>query len=248
MDLTILGASGSYPSAESPCSGYLLSEDGYNVWMDAGNGTLVELQKHIAIRDVDAIILSHVHPDHCADIYPFFFAIMHPAPETPLPVFTPPGVRERLEALIGTESIERWRTFLDWRELTPGDVDETGPVRLEAFDAAHSVANTTLRIGAGGRTLCFSGDTGPNEHLARAARGADLFLCEASWSQDDVGVMEPIHLTAREAGTAAHEAGVDRLLLTHMWATNPRETMRAQAAETFTGSIELAIETGTVTV
>ncbi len=248
MELTILGASGSYATAESPCSGYLLRADGHTIWMDAGNGTLGPLQRHVGIRDVDAVVLSHVHPDHCADMYPFFFAVLFPEPERPIPVFTPPGVRERLEHLIGEDSRERWRTFLDWQELRPGDVAESGPFRFEIFDAAHSVDNNTLRISRDGSVLCYSGDTGPNPHLAEAARDADLFLCEASWSEAQRGIMGPVHLTAREAGEAARAAGAQRLMLTHMWADNDRAVMREQAADTYDGPIELAVETGTVPV
>ena len=248
MDLTILGSSGSYPTASNPCSGYLVRSNGYNVWMDAGNGTLQQLQRHIAIRDVHAVILSHAHPDHCADIYPFFFAVLHPEPEQPIPIITPPGVRERLSALIGADSTERFASYLRWHELEPGDRTTLGPLDIEAFDAAHSIVNRSYRITADDRVLTYSGDTGPNDHLAEAARDANLFLCEASWSEDDVGLMEPIHLTAAGAGAAARDAGVDRLLLTHMWASNDPDVMTEQAASTFDGSLDLAMRTETVSV
>jgi ribonuclease BN (tRNA processing enzyme) len=248
MELTVLGASGSYPTASSACSGYLLRAEGYTVWMDAGNGTLGELQKHIGLREVDAIVLSHAHPDHCADLYPFFFALLFPEPDEPIPVFAPPGVRDRLAALIGDDTRDRWNTYLGWMALSPGDVDEAGPFRLEAFEAAHSIDNNTLRIEHDDRTLCYSGDTGPNPHLAVAARDADLFLCEASWSNEQSGIMGPVHLTAGQAGEAAAEAGARRLMVTHMWADNDHSVMREQAAATYGGPVELAVETTTTSV
>ena len=248
MELTVLGASGSYPTAESACSGYLLRRDGFTVWMDAGNGTLKELQRHVGIREVDAILLSHVHPDHCADLYPFFFAILFPEPERRIPIFTPPGVRERLAALIGDDSKRRWREYMDWRELTPGSSADVGPLRVEMFDAAHSVENNTMRISAAGSVLCYSGDTGPNEHLATAAADADVFLCESSWSNEQKGIMEPIHLTAGEAGRAAAAAGCARLLLTHIWADNDFQRIGEQAADHYHGPIGFAASTGTVTL
>lgn len=248
MELTILGASGSYPTAVSACSGYLVREDGFTVWMDAGNGTLKELQRHVGIRDVDAILLSHVHPDHTVDLYPFFFAILFPEPERRIPIYTPPGLRDRLEHLIGEDSRERWRTYMDWRELTPGDEASVGPFDVGVFDAAHSVRNNTMRISAAGKTLCYSGDTGPNPQLAHAAAEADVFLCESSWSNEQKGIMGPIHLTAGEAGEAAQAAGCGKLLLTHIWADNDFEKIVEQASERFDGSVALAAEMETLTI
>ena len=84
MELTILGADGTYPRAHSACSGYLLQHDGFNLWMDAGNGTLSLLQEHISLEQVDAIFVSHAHVDHCADIYPFFYQLINTRKTVPL--------------------------------------------------------------------------------------------------------------------------------------------------------------------
>lgn len=248
MELVILGCSGTYPTPTNACSGYLVRHDGYTLWMDAGNGTLARLQEHVDLLSVDALLLSHVHLDHCADIYPFFYAHFTAPDPRAKPVFAPPGVRERLQALVGPETADSWRTFLDWQEVAPGQVLELGPLQVEAFDAAHSTANVTARISAGGRTLAYSGDTGPNPHLARAAKDADLFLCEASWLDDDATPLPPIHLRAGEAGAAARAAGAGRLMLTHMWPNNDRARMRAQASDTFGADVELAVESGRTVV
>lgn len=247
MDLTILGANGTYPTAGGACSGYLLEYEGHVIWMDAGNGTMSRLQEQRPLEDVAAIFLSHGHPDHCADLYPFFYWLMLQENATPLPVFAPPGVRERLATLIGADSQARFATLLDWCEMRPGDIVESGPVVLEVFDSAHSTPNLTLRVSAGEATLCYSGDTGPNEHLARAARHTDLFLCEASWLEDEVAD-DRIHLTARQAGTAAREAETARLVLTHIWPGNDIAQTRAQASEAFGAPVDLAIDLTTVTL
>lgn len=243
MELTVLGASGSYPSAHSACSGYLLQDEGYWIWMDAGNGTLKELQRHVALQDVNAIVLSHVHPDHCADLYPFFFGILFAELPQPIPVLTPPGVRETLESLIGAGSIESFRRLLDWQEATPGDRVDLGPFRIEIHEAAHSAVNNTMRIGANGKTLCYSGDTGPTPHLARAAADADVFLCESSWTNEQKGIMDPIHLTAREAGEAAAAAGAGQLVLTHIWPENDLGIIGEQASAVWSGPLSFAVET-----
>lgn len=89
--------------------------------------------------------------------------------------------------------------------------------------------------------LCYSGDTGPNEHLARAARDADLFLCEASWLDGDASATgHSIHLTAREAGAAARASGARRTVLTHVWPRNDRALVRAQAEQALGKDVTLA--------
>ncbi|MGZ4139000.1 MAG: MBL fold metallo-hydrolase [Actinomycetota bacterium] len=246
MELTVLGADGTFPRAHSACSGYLIEHDGFKLWMDAGNGTLAFLQQHASMDDVDAIFISHSHVDHCADLYPFFYQLINTRRTVPL--WTAPGVRDTLQSLIGEGSREDFDTLLKWHVLDTGDVADIGPFRFEAFDAAHSTINATVRVQAGGRTLCYSGDTGPNPDLAVAARGADLFVCEASWLEKDDGVMEPIHMKAAESGAAARDAGVKRLVLTHVWPVNPLEQVREEASKTFDGTIEFARETTTTTI
>lgn len=246
MELTVLGADGTFPRAHSACSGYLLEHDGFKVWMDAGNGTLAFLQEHVAMEDVDAIFISHAHVDHCADLFPFFYQLLNTRKK--VPVWTAQGVQERLAWLIGDDARDEWGTLLGWHAMEAGDVADVGPFRFEAFDAAHSTINATVRVQAGGRTLCYSGDTGPNPHLAVAARGADLFLCEASWLEKDEGLMAPIHMKASETGAAARDAGVGRLMLTHVWPVNPLDQMREETTRTFDGTIEFAREIVKTTV
>ena len=246
MELTVLGADGTYPRAHSACSGYLLEQDGFRLWMDAGNGTLSFLQEHIELDQVDAIFVSHAHVDHCADIYPFFYQLINTGKVVPL--YAASCVQETMDPLIGDDSRSKFSELFEWHLMKSGDVDEAGPFRFEVFNAAHSIENATVRIQAGDKTLCYSGDTGPNADLARAARGADLFLCEASWLEKDEGLMAPIHLKAAEAGAAAREAGVERLMLTHIWPRNPLDRVREECASAFDGTIEIARETTKTTI
>ena len=246
MELTILGADGTYPRKHSACSGYLLQHDGFNLWVDAGNGTLSFLQEHIEMDEVDAIFVSHAHVDHCADVYPFFYQLINT--QKVVPLYAASCVQETMAPLIGDGSREDFDALFEWHPLKAGDIAEAGPFRFEVFDAAHSIENATVRIQAGGRTLCYSGDTGPNSDLPRAARGADLFLCEASWLEKDEGLMEPIHMKAAEAGVAARDAGVERLMLTHIWPRNPLDRVREEASSAFGGTIEIAREISKTTI
>ena len=81
MELTVLGTGGGWAMANGAACGYLLQHDGFNLWVDAGTGTLANLQAHVAIPDVDAVVISHRHFDHFLDLYPYFLARYYPVPD-----------------------------------------------------------------------------------------------------------------------------------------------------------------------
>lgn len=236
MELIVLGASGTYPTRHMPCSGYLLRHEGYTIWMDAGNGTLMHLQEHVAIDDLDAVWISHTHPDHCADLYPFYYRMLITGRRVPF--YTPPGARERLSTLSG--SPERFASLPLWHEVAPGESVQAGPFTLRAWEARHSVPTNIVRASAGGRTLTYSGDTAPCDALVEAADGTDLFLCESSWLTPQPE--DAIHSTAEQTGAAARAAGAQRLVLTHIWPHLDHTVVRETASDAYGAAAELAID------
>ncbi|MCA1834700.1 MAG: MBL fold metallo-hydrolase [Actinomycetota bacterium] len=241
MRLEILGASGTFPSPREACSGYLLQDDGFSLWMDAGTGTMANIPLDADLTKINGVFLSHMHPDHFVDIYPLFFALsFHPERPRRVPVLAPPGSLAFAGRLMSDDAMESFVQVFDWREVGPGEEMEIGPFRLQTFDSIHSTPNLTLRISSGGKTICYSGDTGPNPNLAIAARNVDFFLCEASWQRDTEVNFGPIHLRAFEAGMVAAESEVARLMLTHIWPTLDAERSGEEAAKEFDGVIEIA--------
>lgn len=246
MHLTILSGYGTFPVPGGACSGYLLEHDGFRLWMDAGNGTLGKLLQHWTFEEVDAIWISHAHADHSVDLYPFFYRLLND-PDRRVPVFAPTGVAEKLASLIGADSLSAWRTQLEWTTVDPGHTGEIGPFRITGSESRHTSPNTVLRLEADGRSLTYTGDTGPCDSLPETARDSNLFLCEASWV-DPSQVFAPIHLLASEAGAYARAAAVERLVLTHVWATNDRDRVVNEASQAFGRDAEFAAELGTVEV
>lgn len=242
MELTILGSSGTWPNAGIATSGYLLQHEGFNLYMDAGSGTMANLQEHIEIKDVDAIMISHEHPDHFVDLYPFFYAWHYGELGRPgLPVFVPTDFSQRLADLVSIDSQVAMRTAFAFTEVAPGEGFEIGPFRVKTEPMAHlGLPALGFRIQADGRVLSYTGDTGPTHHVEELARDADLFMAEATWQDRDD--LLPFHLSSRQAAIHAHEAGVKRLILTHIWPTLDREISKAQAAEAYSGPIDAAGE------
>ncbi|MFE9552687.1 MBL fold metallo-hydrolase [Streptomyces sp. NPDC006692] len=242
MKLTVVGCSGSFPSAESACSSYLVEADGFRLLLDMGNGALGELQRHIGLYDLDAIFLSHLHADHCIDMCGYFVAryYRHDGGRcAPMPVYAPEGAEQRLTtAYADTPSPSSMSEVFDFHTLKPGSFD-IGPFSVRTERVCHPVEAYAIRVEHGGRALTYSGDTGPCDALGELAAGADLFLCEASFTYGKEDI-PGLHLNGREAGEHAARAGAGRLVLTHIPPWTDAEVTLADARAAYSGPVELA--------
>jgi ribonuclease BN (tRNA processing enzyme) len=240
--LTVLGASGTWPNPDTATSGYLVQHDGFNLWVDAGTGTLANLQHHIDLADIHGILISHEHPDHFVDLYPCFYAWHYGELGRPgLPVFVPTDFTQRLADVVSIDSQVVMRTAFSFTEIAPGEAFEIGPFRVKTEPMAHlGLPALGFRISSDGVVLAYTGDTGPTHHVKELAQGADLFLSEATWQDRDD--LMPFHLSSRQAAIHARDADVGELVLTHIWPTLDRDVSRAQASEEYTGPLDVAVE------
>lgn len=236
VKVTVLGCSGSYPGPGGACSGYLVEAAGTAVALDLGNGSLANLQRHIALDDLDAVVLSHSHPDHWVDLTGLRVALHYVAGREGLPVFGTAETRELAEAT--THGFEP--TF-DWRVTGDGDEFELGALRFTMSATDHYVETLAVRVDAPGsrRSLAYSADTGPDWSFRQLGSDLDLALCESTFVTDDQaeGVL---HLSARQAGAMAAEAGVRRLVLTHLWPGTDPEQHRQVGSEAFGRPVDVA--------
>lgn len=240
MQLTVLGCSGTYPGPDSPCSSYLLEQEGFRLLIDAGNGSVGPLQRHAGLLSPDAAFISHLHGDHYLDLQPYLYArYYHPDGRPPaLPVYAPGGLPSQLKAGYGaaTSSAELVDEVYDIHPTGPGRL-EIGPFTITLARTAHPIECYGARLEAAGRTLAYSADTGPTEALVGLAQDADVLLCEAGFG---TGMGAPdLHLSGREAGEHATRAGVGRLLLTHLVPTGDAPGTRDSAATAYGGPVEV---------
>ena len=235
MDLWVLGANGTYPTAGRPTAGYLLTHNDTWLWLEAGSGTLVALQDLMDPAEVDALFISHRHADHSVDVFPLaHYLRFGSVPSVPMPLFAPEGLLERMVGFAGAE-IES--TFAI---TTPsaGDEVEVGSMRLRFGHARHSVPTLQLRVEAEGRALAYSADTGLDSDIVELAEGCNTLVAEASFQGSDKPAAH--HLTAAEAGDIARAAGVERLILTHvMPSLDPHQSIE-EAAAVFGGDVMVA--------
>ncbi len=270
FSITAVGISGSYPGPASSASCYVVSardgEKTTNIVLDLGSGALGPLQSVLTHTQIDAVFLSHLHPDHCLDITglyvlrtydPEFFFADTPLPK--LPVYGPAGSEERLQAAHRTPAglaagagkntdESTLDSAFEFKDLTPGSRHTIGPLTVEAHLVEHPVETYALRVEhVSGAVLTYSGDSDACDGLIEAASGADLFVCEAAF-EEGRDTVRGIHLTGKRAGEVAQAAGVKRLMLTHIPPWTSEDKVRAEATETFGGTPELATPLATYTV
>lgn len=268
MRLTAIGTSGSFAGPASAASCYLLEaavgHREYRVVIDLGSGALGALQNYVDPSSLDAVVLSHLHPDHCLDVTglyvyrsydPKYFNCGDAHTDTgairaSLPVWGPAGTHERLAAAYHTEPglspvagqshPTDLSTIFAFHDLTPGAAFTIGPLTITAFLVEHPVEAYALRIeDQAGHVITYSGDSDECDSLVKAARGADVFVCEAAF-QEDRDAARGIHLTGLRAGRVADAAEAKNLVLTHIPPWTDACMVRAEAAAEFSGPIELA--------
>jgi ribonuclease BN (tRNA processing enzyme) len=241
MKLTVLGSNASSPSRTNAASGYLVQFDGTRVLMDAGPGVFMKLAEIMDPGALDAVVLSHTHVDHCADVLALFTYMAYgPSGSIPIPVYAPEGSGDHIAAFARAGKDHVFHQVLDFREQEPGDQIWIGDAHITFGKAIHPVPALVTRFDIGDRSFIYSGDTGPGGDLANMASGASLALFEASLQ----GVRGPKtfshHLTAIDAGELATWADVERLVLTHIPARLDPVVSVEQASSVYSGPVSYA--------
>jgi ribonuclease BN (tRNA processing enzyme) len=206
-----------------------------------GNGSLGVLQRYAGIGEIDAILLSHLHADHCVDLYAYRIARRY-APGGPMPVipvYAPPGGLERIARIHGVDDDDGVAEQFAFATIEPGSFP-VGPFRVEAGPVNHPVETYALRVSQGGASVTYSADTGVSDELVRLATGTDVALFEASFLTSQEGRPANVHLTAREAAEHAARAGAEHLVLTHLVPGNDQDCSREEAAAVYDGKLTVA--------
>ena len=236
--LTVLGACGAWPEPGQACSGYLVEHEGFRLLIDAGYATVPRLLERVAASQLDAVFISHGHPDHCADLNPLLRArALGDDPAPPLPVYALPGA---LDAVLALDRPGMLAGAFTLCEITPGSRLGIGPFDALTCLLPHWVPNAGLRLAAGGKVLAYTGDSGPDPAITSLARDADLLLAEATYTDSVPPDAQAFLSSAAQAGSCAAQAGAAHLVLTHLWPGTSRDAARTAAAAGYHGPISVA--------
>jgi ribonuclease BN (tRNA processing enzyme) len=239
--LTVLGSAGGAPTRTNPASGYLVESEGTAIWLDAGTGTFMELARHTDPGTLAAVVLSHIHVDHCSDVFGLYgYLAFGPSGLVPVPVFGPVGASEHLSAFARAGEEHVFHSVLDLVDVVAGSAVAIGDVSIRFGRAVHPVPALVTRFDTPDGSIVYSGDTGPGSDLAELAKGVDVLLCEATIAGERSAQTYPYHLTAGEAGRVAAEAGVSQLIVTHLASGVDPDRALEEAAAEFHGKIGLA--------
>jgi ribonuclease BN (tRNA processing enzyme) len=245
MRLTVIGCSGSFAGPASMASCYLLEGDHegrtWRVLLDLGSGALGTLQRFIDPLDVDAVLFTHLHPDHYFDISGLWVLWKyHPdGPRPRIPIWGPMGVAKQCAVSYGLHERTGMHAEFEFHEYDEEPI-RLGPFTITVSRMVHPITAYGFRIVTDDAVLVYTGDTGPCQQLVNMASGADLLLSEAAFVESGDNPVD-LHMTGKQAGAAAAEAKASRLVLTHVPPWHDPETARAEAAEVYDGPIDLAV-------
>ncbi|MBM7825194.1 ribonuclease BN (tRNA processing enzyme) [Arcanobacterium pluranimalium] len=259
MKLTIIGCSGSMSGKRSAASSYLIQakertsetdRDSTRTWsvvLDFGPGAMGQLLNYLDPAMLDSIIASHLHADHFADIVGMqVYRRWYPEGALArIPVYTPGDGVARTRGIADDPADEDYATEFDFVKVGAGTVIELGPMKIEFFQAHHTIPALSIRITAPSEedpnkdvVFTYSGDTDTCEGVIEAARGANLFLCEAAF-EEGRDTVRGVHMTGLRAGEVAQEAGAQKLLLTHLQPWTSREKTKADAQRAYDGEVHV---------
>jgi ribonuclease BN (tRNA processing enzyme) len=242
MRVTVLGSAASYAGAGQACSGHLIESGETRLLFDCGHGVVANLSAAIDPLDLDGVFITHAHIDHFADIYALQALLRYAphGPADPLPLYVPDGLLETAGCVLSENGrLELARAF-EVHVVEDGSTVPLGDLTVGVAAVDHIDPTYALVAQDGDGRVCYTSDTGMTQAVVKAAMGCDLLLAEATLPERYADVAP--HLTARQAGEVAREAGVDRLVLVHIWPTTDRGAALAEAAEAFGGEVAVAVE------
>ena len=236
MKLTVIGCWGAYPGPNGASSGYLIEDEQDNGFLlDCGSGVLSRLYEYTDLNHLNNVVLSHYHSDHVADIGCLQYAskVQMSFGDRPEPI-----------SIYG-HTLSDFFDKLSFEDATYGKpIEEGTALVLGSFTlhfkrTPHPAPCFAIRVDSDGKSLGYTGDTGWDDDLIDFFKGVDLLLCESSLYNKYKDMVEG-HLTAGKAGRLAEEAGVGKLILTHLPHSGDHKELIKEAGEIFKGEIELA--------
>ncbi|PFG07138.1 MBL fold metallo-hydrolase [Bacillus sp. es.034] len=236
MKLTVIGQWGGYPKAGEASTGYLLESNGFKLLIDCGSGVLSQLQHHTEATELDAVLLSHYHPDHVADIGVLQHALLIQyflgKYKGTLPVYAHREDPQGFNALT-------YKNLMTAHEYTEDSSLSIGPFTVTFVKSKHPVPCYGMRIEADGKSLFYTADSAFREEFISFGQDADMLLCECNF-YGEMDASNAGHMTSLDAGKLAQKTGARNLILTHLPHFGDLEQLIIEAKTIYRGNVSLA--------
>ncbi len=236
LSVTVIGCSGTYSSSESACSSYLVRTSTTTVLIDAGPGSSIELQRQVDLGEIDAIVLSHEHPDHWTEMPSLYHGFRYGVEKMGLAVYGTQGTKVRLDAA----APEATKGTFDWTTIDATSVVDVGDITFTFSETDHPVETLAMRMESGGSAIGYSADTGPAWSPEAFGAPIDLMLYETTLPVELEGQGIP-HVSGKEAGERATAAGIRSLILTHVPPGHDAALREREMRAAFAGTIDIAV-------
>lgn len=235
MKLTVIGCWGGFPAANGATASYILEKDGFALIVDMGSGALSNIQTFVAKDQIDAVLLSHYHHDHIADIgvlqYGWLVDMYVTGRKNVLPIYGHPFDAKEFAQLTSerTEGIA----------YDPQKSLDIGPFNIQFLETKHPVPCFAMRITDGKKTIVYTADSAYMENFVPFAEGADLLIADCNLYAHQNGSAAG-HMTSTECGFIAQNASVKELLLSHLPQFGNHKDLLTEAEEKFGGIVHVA--------
>ena len=233
--LTVLGSSGTYAGAQGACSGFLVRSEDTTVMLDAGPGTLGHLQQHVSLDSLDAVVLSHCHPDHWLELPVMRNAFRYVLERSGIELYLTAETEKMAMSLCSGELEPTFSPHV----ITDRSQFDIGSLHFTCSATDHPVETLAVRVDHDGRSIAYSSDTGPGWSLSSLGEGIDLAVIEATYVEGSP-FASPVHLSARQAGEIARAAGAGRLALTHVLPESDVTESVVEATAAYGSTVDVA--------
>lgn len=237
MKLTVIGYWGGFPAADGATSAYLLEKNNFSLLIDIGSASLSKLQKYVYVSDLDAVIVSHYHHDHVADLgvlqYARLVEYYVTGYDTVLPIY---GHKEDEEAFNSLS-----HTYTKGIAYNPEDTLQIGPFSISFLKTKHPVPCYGMRITDGYANIVYTADTGYQKDWEVFAKDVDLLIADCNYYQGQDGTAAG-HMNSEEVGKIAQNAKVKQLLLSHLPQYGDQKKLIDEVRQYYKGDIHLAKE------
>lgn len=245
-EFVVLGCRAGSPGEGAAASGYLIRSSGKTILLDCGPGVVLELTRHDLADHLDAVIITHAHADHCADLVALAYHRLFPVARTPLLLLGAPPVERTLKALdevFGIPTLQALANPLsrafDFQPITLRKPLSVAGLTVEAMATLHPIPTFAVRFPQLG--LVYTADGALSDALVAFARSATLLVAECTYlTADGHNLNGHGHMSAAQAGQLAARAGARQLLLTHFSNYADARASVGIAAEHFAGEVEAA--------